>query len=42
MLRAQGIKPDEKQFFFSCQIYVIFLRKMVNVVIDRYFIFEGF
>ena len=32
---AQAMKSDEKPFF--CQIYAIFLRKMIHVVIDRYF-----
>ena len=35
VLRAHGMKSDEKPFF--CQIYTIVWRKMVHVVIDRYF-----
>ena len=35
MVGAHGMKSDEKPF--SCQIYVTFLRKMVPVVIQRYF-----
>ena len=44
-LRAHVTKSDEKSFF--CQIYVIFLEKMVHFVNDRYFslllkVFEHF
>ena len=35
VLRAHGMKSDEKPFF--CQIYVIVSGKMVHVVIDKYF-----
>ena len=35
VLRAHRMKSDEKLFF--CQIYAIVWRKMVHVVIDRYF-----
>ena len=34
MLRAHGMKSDEKPFF--CQIYAIY-EEMVQVVINRYF-----
>ena len=37
LLRAHEMKSDEKPFF--CQIYAIFLGKMVHVVIDMYFFF---
>ena len=36
VLRAHRMKSDDKKLI-SCQIYVIFLEKMVHVVIDRYF-----
>ena len=37
VLRAQGMKSDEKLFF--CQIYAICWEKIVHVLIDMYFFF---